>query len=229
MFLLVILLVFLLMVVIYLTQKKMNPNIKNGSIILLNQTINGENRFVIFIDKENKLSVRYGFDLNYEYQYDQKSLLAADKFSSEYDYEIVGNIYDHIRGVSLNQKADRYLIISSFNGRDDSKNNIEIIEAIKESFVKQYIKDELISYDVKDNGYGFSSHEIISENENELVYEVYYKDDFGERGKVSYLKIEGTPSFLGVGICPDDDTFEIFKEKSVWEKSKFKFKFEVNI
>jgi hypothetical protein len=203
----------------------MNPNIKNGSIILLNQTVNGENRFVIFIDKDNKASVRYGFDLNYEYQYDQDSLLEINKLSGEYDYEIVGNIYEHIREVSLNEKPNRYLIVSSFEGRDDSKNNIEIIEAIRESFVKQYIKDELISNDVKDNGYGFSTHEIISESENELVYEVYYKDDFGERGKVSYFKIEGSPSFLGVGISPEDDTFEIFKEKSEWEKSDFQFKF----
>jgi hypothetical protein len=67
----------------------------NGDIIDLHQTVNGENLFVV-LDVE-KLDVRYGFDLNYKYQYDSEELFKPSRFTGEVDFEIVGNVYMNIK------------------------------------------------------------------------------------------------------------------------------------
>jgi hypothetical protein len=62
-----------------------------GSIIDINQTVNGENLFVV-LDLE-KQDIRYSWDLNYKYQYDVLDLLLPNKINGNVDFEIVGNIY----------------------------------------------------------------------------------------------------------------------------------------
>jgi len=62
-----------------------------GSIIDINQTVNGENLFVV-LDLE-KQDVRYSWDLDYKYQYDVLDLLLPNKLNGNVDFEIVGNIY----------------------------------------------------------------------------------------------------------------------------------------
>jgi hypothetical protein len=62
-----------------------------GSIIDINQTVNGENLFVV-LDLE-KQDVRYSWDLDYKYQYDVLDLLLPNKINGNVDFEIVGNIY----------------------------------------------------------------------------------------------------------------------------------------
>ena len=62
-----------------------------GSIIDINQTVNGENLFVV-LDLE-KQDVRYSWDLDYKYQYDILDLLLPNKLNGNVDFEIVGNIY----------------------------------------------------------------------------------------------------------------------------------------
>ena len=62
-----------------------------GSIIDINQTVNGENLFVV-LDLE-KQDIRYSWDLDYKYQYDVLDLLLPNKLNGNVDFEIVGNIY----------------------------------------------------------------------------------------------------------------------------------------
>lgn len=69
--------------------------LKNGSVINIHQTVNGENIFVM-IDVE-KLDLRYGFDLSYEYQYAVTDLLASNHFNGDIEWEIIGNLNDVIK------------------------------------------------------------------------------------------------------------------------------------
>ncbi len=71
--------------------------VKNGSVINLHQTINGENIFVVLDVKE--LDVRYGFDLSRKYEYDVNNLFVPDKFTGEVDYEIVGDLNGTIKSI----------------------------------------------------------------------------------------------------------------------------------
>lgn len=68
--------------------------LKNGDIINIHQTVNGENIFIV-LDIED-LDIRYGHDISVNYQYDKDELLSRDKFTSEIEWEIVGNLYDYI-------------------------------------------------------------------------------------------------------------------------------------
>lgn len=71
-----------------------DKEIENGSIIDLHQTVNGENRFVIL--SIEPLDVRYGYDLNYKYQYNLDELFKPCPISGTVEYEIIGNIYNLI-------------------------------------------------------------------------------------------------------------------------------------
>ena len=71
--------------------------LKNGDIININQTVNGENIFIIF--KLNPLEIRYGSNLNYIYEYDMDELLNPNKYSGETEFEIVGNFYKKIEDI----------------------------------------------------------------------------------------------------------------------------------
>ena len=66
--------------------------VKNGDIIDIHQTVNGQNLFVII--NTEPLDIRYNYDLIRTYEYDKESLLEPCKYSGEVDFEIVGNIQD---------------------------------------------------------------------------------------------------------------------------------------
>lgn len=69
--------------------------LENGSIIDLHQTVNGENLFIV-LDVES-LDIRYGFDINYKYQYDTVSMLSPCHFRGEVEWEIIGNINEYLK------------------------------------------------------------------------------------------------------------------------------------
>lgn len=78
---------------------KNNKEISRGDIIDLHQTVNGENMFVV-LDVKN-LDVRYRFDLTRKYEYDVNDLLSPCKYTSESDFEIIGNIYDILSNLNI--------------------------------------------------------------------------------------------------------------------------------
>ncbi len=72
---------------------KVHSILRRGSIIDLNQTVNGEN---IFIIKElDPLDIRYRFDFDRKYEYDKEDLLKPDYYTGETEWEIIGNLYDY--------------------------------------------------------------------------------------------------------------------------------------
>lgn len=71
----------------------------NGSIIDINQTVNGQNIFVVL--DVNNLDVRYGYDLNYKYEYDAKGLFKPCEYSGLVEFEVIGNIYDLISNCKI--------------------------------------------------------------------------------------------------------------------------------
>lgn len=71
-----------------------NKELKQGDIINIHQTVNGQNLFVIL--SIIPLYIVYEHDLNYTYQYDMHELLAPCKYTGETTFEIVGNINDNI-------------------------------------------------------------------------------------------------------------------------------------
>ena len=68
--------------------------IKDGDIIDIHQTVNGQRYFVVL--QKRPLDIRYGYDLTRRYEYDQKDLLAPSKITYKVDWEIIGSIYDNI-------------------------------------------------------------------------------------------------------------------------------------
>jgi len=74
---------------------KYGLELENGSIININQTVNGENLFVM-LDIQ-KLDLRYGFNLAYEYQYAVTDLLAPNHFNGDVEWEIVGSLNTAIK------------------------------------------------------------------------------------------------------------------------------------
>lgn len=85
---------------------KHNKELKNGDIINLHQTVNGEDIFIVFDGKtftfdaetsvldSDTLDIRYRRNLTYEYEYDKQELL-TDNYDN-IEWEIVGNIYDDL-------------------------------------------------------------------------------------------------------------------------------------
>ena len=68
-----------------------------GSIIDINQSVNGCNIFVVL--SIDPLDIRYGYDLLRKYEYDKDDLLAPCKFTGDEEYDICENIYDGIIGL----------------------------------------------------------------------------------------------------------------------------------
>jgi hypothetical protein len=71
--------------------------VKNGDLIDLHQTVNGQNLFVVL--NVSPLDIRYAHDLNYKYQYDMGELLKPSPYSGTVEYEIKTNIYTLINSV----------------------------------------------------------------------------------------------------------------------------------
>jgi hypothetical protein len=59
-----------------------------GHIIDIHQTVNGQNKFVIF--SLSPLDIRYYYNLSRKYEYDKKDLLKPDKYTGEVEWEIIG-------------------------------------------------------------------------------------------------------------------------------------------
>ena len=65
--------------------------LKNGDVIDLHQTVNGQNLFVVFTAEP--LDIRYAHDVTRKYEYDKDEMLAPSKFTGEVEWEIVNNLY----------------------------------------------------------------------------------------------------------------------------------------
>lgn len=74
---------------------KFDQQLKNGDVINIHQTVNGCNIFVVL--NIEPLDIRYGFDLNYKYQYSQEELLEPNRFNGDIEFEIIGNLYKHLK------------------------------------------------------------------------------------------------------------------------------------
>lgn len=64
--------------------------VKDGDVIDLHQTVNGSGQFVI--KTVNPLDIRYSYDTDRFYEYDQEELLKPCKYSGLTEYEIISNI-----------------------------------------------------------------------------------------------------------------------------------------
>lgn len=78
---------------------KNGRELKNGDVIDLHQTVNGQNLFVIF--QTSPLDIRYGHNVNRKYEYDKEALLKPCKYTGETEYEIVSNIYCTMLGIAF--------------------------------------------------------------------------------------------------------------------------------
>jgi hypothetical protein len=82
---------------------KNDKTLKNGDVIDIHQTVNGQNLFVVFFNTmalETTLDIRYHHDITRKYEYDKKELLAPSKFNSEVEFEIVGNVLPVIKNTN---------------------------------------------------------------------------------------------------------------------------------
>lgn len=73
---------------------KNGKELKNGDIIDIHQTVNGENIFVMLDIK--KLDLRYAWDLSWVFNYSVNDLLLPNHFNGDIEWEIVGNLHSMI-------------------------------------------------------------------------------------------------------------------------------------
>jgi hypothetical protein len=73
---------------------KNDIELQRGDIIDIHQTVNGQNLFIVF-NIIPCLDIRYNYDFNRKYEYNQEDLLIKPMFSftDEPEWEIVGNIF----------------------------------------------------------------------------------------------------------------------------------------
>lgn len=76
-----------------------DKELKNGDIINLHQTVNGQHLFVVL--NVDILDIRYSYDLTRKYEYDKAELLAPSKFNGLVEWEIVDNIYTMITELDI--------------------------------------------------------------------------------------------------------------------------------
>lgn len=74
--------------------------LKNGDVINLHQTVNGQNLFVVFFTNDS-LDIRYAHDVQRQYEYDKEDLLAPSKLIGEVEWEIVNNLYSAMLGLDF--------------------------------------------------------------------------------------------------------------------------------
>lgn len=78
---------------------KNQKELKNGDIINIHQTVNGEDIFIVL--NVDTLDIRYRRDLTYKYEYDKEELLTnkplfGGTLQLDIEWEIVGNIYSDL-------------------------------------------------------------------------------------------------------------------------------------
>lgn len=73
--------------------------LKNGDVIDLHQTVNGQKLFVVF--KVEPLDIRYAHDVTRKYEYDKEEMLAPSKYTGEVEWEIVNNLYSQMLGLAF--------------------------------------------------------------------------------------------------------------------------------
>lgn len=71
---------------------KFDIELKQGDVIDLHQTVNGQNVFVIL--SLRPLDIRYGHDVHRRYEYDMRELLEPTTFDGETEFEIIDNIFN---------------------------------------------------------------------------------------------------------------------------------------
>lgn len=78
---------------------KNGRKLKNGDVVDLHQTINGQNLFVVFTTEP--LDIRYAHDITRKYEYNKNEMLAPSRFTGEVDWEIVNNLYSQMLGLTF--------------------------------------------------------------------------------------------------------------------------------
>jgi len=73
--------------------------LKNGDVIDLHQTVNGQNLFVVFTIEP--LDIRYAHDVTRKYEYDKEEMLAPSRFTGEVEWEIVNGLYSQMLGLAF--------------------------------------------------------------------------------------------------------------------------------
>jgi hypothetical protein len=73
--------------------------LKNGDVIDLHQTVNGQNLFVVFTIEP--LDIRYAHDVTRKYEYDKEEMLAPSRFTGEVEWEIFNNLYSQMLGLAF--------------------------------------------------------------------------------------------------------------------------------
>lgn len=125
---------------------KNNKDLTDGSIININQSINGENIFLVL--NLQKLDIRYYSDWHKKYEYDAQDLLKPDCINGDVNWEIVGNIADD----NLYQRKQHIKTINDFikelqaispEKRElplvtDCPNGLEVFPSIKMRWTNQF-------------------------------------------------------------------------------------------
>ncbi len=75
---------------------KNDIKIYEGDIVDIHQTVNGQNKFIVFWNKDkSRYTVRY-CSIDYrEYEYSLTEFWGKCEFSGDVDYEVIGNIHEN--------------------------------------------------------------------------------------------------------------------------------------
>jgi hypothetical protein len=70
--------------------------LRNGDVIDICQTVNGQNLFIVFGSSLLNLDIRYEHDITRRYEYNKSELVSKNKFSGETEFVILSNIFSDV-------------------------------------------------------------------------------------------------------------------------------------
>lgn len=169
---------------------KNGKELKEGDIINLHQTVNGQHIFVVL--EISPLDIRYGHNLTYLYQYDKDELLKVDPVTCEVEWEIIDNIYKLMSITPVNTsktikkefkvgdkvkipktKSTGYSLQNSIVVREAMKNNQSFLYITKVQDWRFGLNNTLLG---TGDWFSLKDLEYYEEDSNILIKKQIYKD-----------------------------------------------------
>lgn len=130
----------------WISKKDQLPEgIKNGAVIDIQQTVNGENKFLVYGNSMMDLDIRYYHNPLLTYEYDKAELLAQSTIPGEVEFKVVGNIQEErIMEIIILNSLKNYTV---YEGGQLENIHPEIAYKMVENQIQQGNKIDLSVFD----------------------------------------------------------------------------------
>lgn len=138
---------------------KYSVELSKYDIIDIHQTVNGQSKFLIV--NLDPLDIRYLYDSNRKYEYDQKELLKPDAFTFETEWEILCNVSTFFKKISHSDIDSKFIHY-----------NVNISSEESDKILSEYNKFDDDLFITADNANKMTNIKVL-EQDSELLKFVY--------------------------------------------------------